>query len=216
MSSLLPSPSLLWAFSAASLLLAVTPGPGVLYIVTRSVTQGRAVGLASVAGVATGNLANALIAAFGLAAVLAVSAVAYSIVKYAGAIYLIYLGVVSLRSTRATSAANAPAVPPAGPKRAYVEGALVAMFNPKTALFFAAFLPQFVGAGPPSIARTVSLGVLFVFIAATSDTLYALSAEVVGPWLRRGDRGRWARYVPGSIFVALGLLASFTGRRPAP
>ena len=133
---------LLAAFLAASFVLAVTPGPGVVYIVARTLAQGRGAGLASVAGVAAGNLCNAVGAALGLAALFAVSSLAFSVVKYAGAAYLIYLGIKALRRP-ATVASPAEFAPPQK-RRIARDGFLVALLNPKTALFFAAFLPQFI------------------------------------------------------------------------
>ena len=136
--------AMMWmAFVLASLVLAVTPGPGVLYIVTRTLAQGRAAGLASVAGVALGNLGNALAASLGLAALFALSSLAFAVVKWAGAAYLVWLGVRALRQPPAAAAAAAPAFEPPRLARIVRDGFVVALLNPKTALFFAAFLPQF-------------------------------------------------------------------------
>src|SRR6202795_3646644 len=144
MHDLLPAWPLLSAFLVASLILAVTPGPAVFYIVTRSVAQGRRCGLASVAGVALGNLGNAIGASLGLAALFALSSVAFTVVKYAGALYLLYLGIQVLRGGAANGA------PPPGEhaplRRVFGDGFVVALLNPKTTLFFAAFLPQFMHA----------------------------------------------------------------------
>src|SRR4051812_38073975 len=144
MHQLLPPLPLFSAFLLASFLLAVTPGPGVLYIVTRSVTQGRLSGLASVAGVALGNLGNALGAALGLAALFAVSSVAFTVVKYVGAAYLVYLGIHALRAAAsagdgaaATEHQQAPSQPAIALRRVFLDGFVVAVLNPKTALFFA-------------------------------------------------------------------------------
>ena len=153
MSDLLPSWPLLTTFLVASVVLAVTPGPGVIYIVTRSLLQGRRSGLASVAGVAIGNLGNAFAASLGLAAIFAASSVAYSIVKYLGAAYLIYLGIKSIRSRVETSTPTVAEVPL---RTVFRDGLLVAVFNPKTAIFFAAFLPQFLTMGRPSASSSSS------------------------------------------------------------
>jgi len=212
------SPPLFAAFLAASFVLAVTPGPGVLYIVTRSATQGRAAGLASVAGVALGNLGNATAASLGLAAIFAISSVAFTAVKYLGAAYLIWLGVQTLRS-RASSGRGASDQrskgerPIAMLRRVFTDGFLVALFNPKTALFFAAFLPQFLPASAGSY-QTVALGAIFVLIAAVTDTCYALASGAVGPWLSRGNAAAGiGRTISGSVFIGLGLLTAFTGQR---
>src|SRR5256885_261899 len=138
---MLPPLPLLGAFLVASFVLAVTPGPGVLYIVTRSATQGRAAGLASVAGVALGNLGNAVGAWVGLAALFAVSSVAFTVVKYVGALYLVWLGMQALRAPAAQTAARVGAG--GSLRRIFADGFVLALLNPKTALFFAAFLPQF-------------------------------------------------------------------------
>lgn len=210
---LLPPWPLLSAFLAASLLLAVTPGPGVFYIVTRSLSQGRAAGLASVAGVALGNLGNALGAALGLAALFAASSLAFLAVKYAGAAYLIYLGIQAWRRPPAV-AQDAPLVvqPLGGIFRA---GFFVALLNPKTTLFFAAFLPQFLTVHDHLIAQTAVLGVAFVAIAALTDSLYALMAGTVRPWLwRRAGLGRIGQRLVGSAYIGMGLMTAFAGQRP--
>lgn len=213
MTELLPAWPALLAFLAASFVLAVTPGPGVLYIVTRSVTQGRGAGLASVFGVALGNLGNALGAALGLAALFAASATAFLIVKYAGAAYLIYLGVQTWRTAGHTSPASTAALPAVPLRRIFRDGLIVALFNPKTTLFFAAFLPQFVTATAPA-TQTVLLGVIFVLIATATDSLYALLAGTVRPWLlRRGGLGAWGRRLAGSFYIGLGVATALAGSR---
>jgi threonine/homoserine/homoserine lactone efflux protein len=214
MNDLLPPLPALIAFCAASLLLAVTPGPGVIYILTRTLAQGRPAGLASVAGVALGNLGNAIGAAIGLAALFAVSTLAFSIVKYAGAAYLIWLGIKTLRSRDAeTQSAEA------GPVRLasiFRDASLVALLNPKTAIFFAAFLPQFMSSTASTVWQSVSLGALFVLIAAITDAAYALGASAIAPSLtaRRGA-ARWGRWLAGSAFIGLGLFSAIAGSRNA-
>ena len=190
------------AFLIASFILAVTPGPGVLYIVTRSLTQGRRLGLASVAGVALGNLGNAVGASIGLAAVFAVSTLAFTVVKYLGAVYLLYLGVQAIRTPRTGDAAVAPA--PASLARIFRDGFVVALLNPKTAVFFAAFLPQFMNAETPAIVQSVTLGSIFVALAALTDTAYALAAGALAPVLVRARGVRAAgRYLTGGAFIGL-------------
>jgi threonine/homoserine/homoserine lactone efflux protein len=212
MEHVLPSWPLLTAFLAASFVLAVTPGPGVLYIVTRSVSQGRASGLASVAGVALGNLGNAAGASVGLAALFAVSALAFTVVKIAGAIYLIYLGVQALRAPVAVAATERP--PPVPLQRIFRDGFFVALLNPKTAVFFAAFLPQFMDATSSTVPQALALGAIFVAMAAATDTTYALAASSVAPVLARATAVRsLGRYLTGSVFIGLGVLAAFTGAR---
>ncbi|HEY5930911.1 MAG TPA: LysE family translocator [Burkholderiales bacterium] len=212
MTNLLPAWPLLSAFLLASLLLAVTPGPGVFYIVTRSLMQGRRYGLASVAGVALGNLGNAIGASVGLAALFAISSVAFIAVKYAGAAYLVYLGIQALR-------ARNPQLQPDLPKPAslwpiFRDGFVVALLNPKTAIFFAAFLPQFMNPGASGALQGIALGALFVAIAAVTDSLYALAASSAAPMLTQASGVRtMGRYITGGAFIALGLFAALSGSR---
>ena len=214
MQAIIPSLPVFAGFLAASFVLAVTPGPGVFYIVTRSATQGRAAGFASVAGVALGNLGNATAASLGLAAIFAVSSMAFVVVKYTGAAYLIYLGVRALRA--GTTAEGFPAdaaLPAIATRRIFVDGFVVALLNPKTAIFFAAFLPQFLPetTGP---LQAIALGGIFVLIAAATDSCYALASGAIRPWLLRGSALRSAgRYVSGGAFIGLGVLAALTGQR---
>ena len=208
----LPSGPLLSAFLLASLVLAIIPGPAVLYIVTRSLVQGRRSGLTSVVGVALGNLGNAIGASLGLAALFAVSSVAFTVVKYAGAAYLVYLGVQALRAPAPKTRAEAPR--PVRLQRIFRDGFLVALLNPKTAVFFAAFLPQFMDPALPAIPQGCVLGALFVGIAGITDTAYALTASTVAPVLARAGRLRAAgRYLSGGTFIGLGVLTAFGGPR---
>jgi threonine/homoserine/homoserine lactone efflux protein len=204
---------LIAAFLVASLVLAVTPGPGVVYIVARTLAQGRAAGLTSVAGVALGNLGNALGASLGLAALFAVSAAAFDVVKWAGAAYLLWLAWQALRRPAPADAALAASVGAAPAlARIFRDGFFVALLNPKTALFFAAFLPQFIadpaGAG---IAQTALLGLLFVAVAALSDSAYVLLASVLGRAFAGSGaasrtRARAAgRYATAATFAGLAL-----------
>jgi threonine/homoserine/homoserine lactone efflux protein len=212
METLLPAWPLLSAFLVASLILAVTPGPGVFYIVTRSLLQGRRHGLASVAGVALGNLGNAIGASVGLAALFAVSSVAFTAVKYAGAAYLLWLGVQALRRRPPAGATPLPAPASLGP--IFRDGFVVALLNPKTAIFFAAFLPQFMTSGGNHALQGIALGALFVAIAAVTDSLYALAASAVAPALTRADKLRaLGRYVTGGAFIGLGLFTALSGSR---
>ena len=193
-------------------MLAVTPGPGVFYVVTRSLMQGRLAGLASVAGVALGNLGNAAGAAVGLAAVFAASSVAFTIAKYAGALYLMYLGFQAMRAP--TGDGVAPTVPAAPAGRIFRDGLVVGLLNPKTALFFAAFLPQFVDATAAPLVQSLALGAIFVAMAAVTDTVYALAAGAVAPALARARGARAAgRYVTGGAFIGLGLYTALAGAR---
>ena len=213
MIDLFPPWPLFSAFLVASLVLALTPGPGVLYIVTRSLIHGRRSGLVSAAGVALGNLGNAFAAAVGLAALFAVSSLAFSVVKYAGALYLIYLGVQMFRSYPAEVSATIPASAPFG--FVFREGFVVALLNPKTTIFFAAFLPQFLSPDASPMLQSMLLGFLFVAIAAVTDSTYALAAGSVASALRGSAVRRIGRRLGGSVFIGLGIFTALAGSRGA-
>src|SRR5262245_52645527 len=146
----LPDPPRLGLFGVAAVVLLLTPGPAVLYIVTRSVDQGRRAGLISVLGVHAGTLVHVAAAAAGLSAVLVASATAFSVVKYLGAAYLIYLGIRQLVA-RAPEPADVTLAAAPRLSRAFIDGFIVNVLNPKTALFFLAFLPQFVTVSPGAV-----------------------------------------------------------------
>lgn len=212
---LLPPLPLFGAFLVTSLVLAVTPGPGVFYIVARSLSQGRLSGLASVAGVALGNLGNALGSALGLAALFAISTLAYTLVKYLGAAYLVYLGVKHIYAAKRKKDVSPEALPSAAPSRIFIDGFVVALLNPKTALFFAAFLPQFIHSEGSMLIQSIVLAGIFVLIAAITDTLYALLASAFGPFLsKRQGAGTIGRYAAGGAFIGLGLYTALSGQRP--
>ena len=199
------------AFVAASGVLAVTPGPGVLYIVTRTLSQGRRAGLASVAGVALGNFGNALAASLGLAALLALSSAAFDAIRLAGAAWLVWLGIQALR-TPAVDDGNGADPGPAD--RVLRDGVVVALLNPKTALFFGAFLPQFIDPRTASPSQSVWFGLAFVAIAACTDTVYVLAAAAVAPLLAGLRRASaWGRWLTGAIYLGLGLWAAFSDLR---
>ena len=203
---------LLLAFLVASLVLAATPGPGVIYIVARTLSQGRGAGLVSVAGVALGNLGNAIGASVGLAALFAVSSVAFSIVKLAGAAYLVYLGFRVLRPAAAAQANPRFGAPQFG--RIFRDGFLVALLNPKTAIFFAAFLPQFIEPGGSAMVQSAVFGAVFVLIAASTDTAYVLAAAAAAPMLGGMKRGAaLGRVASASVFIGLGLFTALSGHR---
>ena len=207
---LLPAWPLLSAFLLASLALAVTPGPAVIYIVARSLAQGRRSGLVSVAGVALGNLGNAGAASLGLAAVFAVSAAAFALVKLAGASYLVYLGVRMLRDERQDISYRTPEAVPL--RRVFRDSFVVALLNPKTTLFFAAFLPQFLDPGQATMLPSLMLGGLFVGIAALTDGAYALAAgTVAGALSERRRLQRGGRVLGGLSFIGLGVFAVASG-----
>lgn len=212
---MLPETPLLLAFVGASLVLALTPGPAVVYILARTIAQGRACGLASVLGVALGNLGNALGAALGLAALFAVSSAAFTVVKWAGAAYLIYLGVRMWRAAPPAASGGMPQVTAKPLARVFRDGFVVALLNPKTTLFFAAFLPQFIDAQVNPLTQTLALGCVFVAIAACTDLIYVGAASVVAPRLGRAARHAvWGNRLAGTSFIGLGVLTAM-GTRPA-
>lgn len=214
MHHIIPGGAMLAAFLLSSLLLAVTPGPAVIYIVARTLGQGRLAGLASVAAVVAGNLVNVLAAALGLAALFAVSALAFSVFKYAGAAYLVYLGLRALRGRPAAAADPEPDGKGAGLRRVFRDGFVVALFNPKTTLFFAAFLPQFMDPAIAALPQSIALGSLFVLIASITDCCYVLAAAAVLPLLSRSSGVQSAgRYLTGGALIGLGVLAAVSGGR---
>lgn len=200
--------SSLSVFVAASLALLIVPGPAVLYIVGRSLNHGRRAGVHSVLGICTGTLFHVVAAALGLTAVLRASPIAFSAIRYAGAVYLVWLGVRALRSGE-PSIESEP-VPDDGPLQIFRQGVLVNVLNPKTALFFLAFLPQFVNPARGAVGgQVLLLGGLFVGLSLVSDTAYALLAGTFGDYMRGNPRfWRSQRYVTSGIFVALGLIAA--------
>jgi threonine/homoserine/homoserine lactone efflux protein len=207
----MPDPSRLALFALASLLLALVPGPAVLYIVGQAVHRGRVAGLVSTLGIGTGGLVHATAAALGLSGVLASSATAFSAVKYAGAAYLIFLGVRTLLSR--TDAGPLALREERSFGLIYRQGVVVNVLNPKTAIFFLAFLPQFVKVDAGHVwLQLLALGVLFVTIALCSDAMYALAAGTAGELLRRSPRFLGVqRWVSGSVFVGLGVVTALSG-----
>ncbi len=209
-------PSTLWLFSLAALALLVVPGPAVLYIVGQAIDGGRKAGLVSMLGIQTGGLVHVFAAAVGISALIASSATAFTVVKLAGAAYLVVIGVLTLlRREPIDPDTRAPAE--RTPRRRYLQGIVVNILNPKTALFFLAFLPQFVDEDAGQVGlQVVVLGLVFLTLAVVSDGVWALAAGTAGEWLRQ-HRGflRARRYVSGSVFVALGVLTAFARRSHA-
>jgi threonine/homoserine/homoserine lactone efflux protein len=205
----MPNTERLPLFIFASIVLLLTPGPAVLYIIARSVDQGRVAGLVSVLSIEVGNFFHAVAAAVGLSALLFSSATAFSVVKYLGAAYLVYLGVRKLFSNSANM--QETKMEPQSLQRVFSQGVTVAILNPKTALFFLAFLPQFVDRSKGQVGlQLLTLGCLFVAMAIVSDSMYALLASSAGQWLK-SRRRMWLaeRYVVGLIYISLGVTAAF-------
>ena len=208
----MPELTTLLLFALAASVLVAIPGPNHLYIVTRSISGGRRAGLASAAGVETGTLVHVAAAAVGLSAIVASSAVAFDVVRYLGAAYLVFLGIRALRGEGID-------VPEAtgqngSLRRVYVDGVIVNVLNPKVALFFLAFLPQFLDPSRPVSGQVVTFGLVLIAIGLTSNVAYALAADALGGWLRR--RPGFARrqgMVVGGIYLTLGAAAALTGSR---
>jgi threonine/homoserine/homoserine lactone efflux protein len=198
-------------FLLAALGLLLVPGPAVMYIVTRSAAHGRRAGFASVLGVEVASLVHSMAAALGLSALLLASALAFQVVKYAGAAYLVYLGIRTLlvRDDDGAAAVNGEAKL----GQLFAKGLFVNLLNPKTALFFYAFLPQFVDPHKGAVqAQIFLLGILFVMLATCTDGLYSLLASSVGKLFFRSTKIRRARrYVSAGIYVALGFAAAVSG-----
>ena len=197
-------------FLLAALILLLTPGPAVLYIIARSMDQGRVAGFISVLSIETGNSVHVLAATLGLSAILMSSASAFTVVKYLGAAYLVYLGVRRLLTRDQDH--KIARVQRQSLRRIYSQGVLVATLNPKTALFFLAFLPQFVDPSAGSVTlQLLTLGGLFVIMAIMTDSMYALLASTAGGWLKKNRSFLSAeRYVVGSVYIGLGVTAALS------
>jgi len=208
-------PDQLLVFALASLALLLIPGPAVLYIVTRSAAQGPAAGVASVLGIQCGGMVHVLMASLGLSAILLSSALAFNLVKYAGAAYLVYLGLRTWFSREPLELGAAARQPL---RQIFLQGFVVNALNPKTALFFFAFLPQFVDpARGAAWIQFLLLGLVFIILATFSDGAYALLSSSLGGWFRNKAReprfAQGQRLVAGGIYIGLGLTAALTGNR---
>ena len=207
----MPSASTLVLFSLAAVALAVVPGPAVAYIVTQSVDKGRRAGIVSALGIASGGLVHVAAATVGLSALIASSAVAFTAVKLVGAAYLIAVGIRRILSRDEPQATLEPEQTPL--RQLYAQGVIVNVLNPKTALFFLAFLPQFVDRNGTVPLQVGILGLLFASIALLSDLAYALLADALAGRVRRsGHAARFRRFATGGIFVALGVTAAVAHR----
>ena len=204
----MPAPTTLALFMVAALGLFIIPGPAVLYVVTRSVDQGRKAGLISVLGIGTGTLFHVAAAALGISVLLVASALALTVLKYVGAAYLIYLGLRTL--LKRENSQEVDAAQPRKLSRVFFQGVIVNIFNPKTALFFFAFLPQFVDPARGSVAlQVLFLGGLFVMLGMCSDSIYAILAGTAGQWLKGNTRfRRIQRYFTGYMYIGLGIAAA--------
>ena len=208
---MIPSPSSLLLFVSAAIVLLAIPGPAVLYVTSRSIGLGRSAGFVSALGIGVGTLVHVAAASVGLSALLMSSAAAFSAVKYLGAAYLIYLGVQKLRGRE--SLVLSQEAPRTRLSRVFGQGIVVNILNPKTALFFFAFLPQFVDASRGTVALQIFfLGTLFAVMGVLSDSLWALFAGTLAERLKRNTRWmQTQRYISGGMLISLGVATAFAG-----
>jgi threonine/homoserine/homoserine lactone efflux protein len=208
-----PHASTLALFVGAAIALLLTPGPAVLYIVTRSVEDGRLAGLVSVLGICTGTLVHVVAATAGLSALLVSSALAFATVKYLGAAYLVALGIQALARREPLSSGRQ--VQRASLRRVFTQGVVVNVLNPHTAVFFFAFLPQFIDQSSGRVAvQMLGLGLLFVGLSAATDSGWAIAAGSAGDWLKQHPRfTRGQRYVTGGALIGLGAATAISGSR---
>lgn len=203
----------LLSFITTSLIILIIPGPGVTYVVTRSLTQGYLAGFVSALGLSVGVLAHVIAAVIGLSAVLLTSATAFAIVKYLGAGYLVYLGIRAISSTRKIDKIQALACQPL--RRLFFDGVVISVFNPKISIFFLAFLPQFVipEFGSETL-QILSLGLLYAALALITDSTYGILARSIKNTHRRMFvKDPILQYITGSFLIGLGLKAALTSQR---
>ena len=198
-------------FLIAAVVLAITPGPGIAYVVARTAAGGRSEGLASCFGTGLGGMLHVLCAALGLSLIIAQSAWAFNLLKYVGAAYLVYLGVRML--TRKDHVAQVEAVASQGPRRALVEGILVELLNVKTALFFLAFLPQFISSSEPLVPQLVLLGCICVALNTFVDIFAVFAAHrLLKSGVARAARARLMTRVSGITMLGLGAFLALAQR----
>jgi threonine/homoserine/homoserine lactone efflux protein len=213
----MPSSGLIAVFALATFVLTVTPGPGVLYVVGRSVGGGRMAGFASMLGIETGEAVYIAGAALGITALLATSAIALSVLRYAGAAYLVVLGIRAWRDgDRDTEPASGESAARAGHWGAYGRGLVVQLLNPKVAIFFLAYFPQFVRPGRPAAPQVALLGAIYLTIAVGTDACYVLLASWLAERLAKSPRARRRRArISALTYFVLAAAALVTGDRTA-
>lgn len=207
----MPSSTQFSIFLTAAFILAITPGPGILYVLTRTIKGGRGEGIASSLGTAVGGLGHVVAAALGLSAILATSAVAFGIIKYVGAAYLIYLGVRILLTAEEAHGMEEPLVKSSG-RVAFYQGVLTELLNPKTAIFFLAFIPQFINPATAVLWQFILLGTISVCLNTTADFIVVLFAGPIGQRLQTSARlRRGQRMFSGWALIALGTFTAVSG-----
>ena len=204
----MPSPATYGLFILTALVLLAIPGPAVLYVVSRSIDQGRSAGLSSVLGITTGTVVHVTLAAVGLSSLVLASQPAFDTVRYAGAAYLVFLGVRRLVTRRADDGVEQDA--PRTRRDLYTQGVVVNLLNPKTIVFIFAFIPQFVDVGAGHVwLQIVLLGLTFATLGLMSDSLYALAAGTVADRIRGTPLvARVERWFGGTVLIGLGVAAA--------
>ncbi|MEZ5175375.1 MAG: LysE family translocator [Acidimicrobiia bacterium] len=212
----MPDARTLALFAAASFVLVIIPGPAVIYILTRSISQGRTAGIVSALGVNIGTGVHVLGAAAGLSVVLANSVAMFNAIKWVGVAYLAWIGIRTIRMDDTVFTTETR--DPTALRRVFTEGVIVNMLNPKVAIFILAFLPQFVDtAAANPAAQTIVLGVTLIAVGVVSDSAYAFAGGHLGRLLRRRPHAaRTARIGAGATYLALAAVATFTGTRSSP
>jgi threonine/homoserine/homoserine lactone efflux protein len=200
------------AFVLASALMGLIPGPGVTSIVGYAIGSGRRTALASVAGMAAGNAVAITFSLAGVGAVLAASALAFSLLKWVGALYLIMLGLFTLFKGRDSSNEKADTSGAVSPRAAFLGNVAVGVFHPKTIVFFVAFVPQFISSKSAYAPQAALLALTFIATVLVTDTLYALAASAASHWLRRPGAALWSKRASGGVLIAAGV-ATATARR---
>lgn len=208
----MPSLETFTLYFTAAFMLAITPGPGMFYVLTRSIKGGQREGYASSFGTAIGGMFHVFAAALGLSAILATSALAFNLIKYLGAAYLVFLGVRMLMKTEALDLTESSEAPSTHYRRALTQGIVTEMLNPKTALFFLAFIPQFINLAEPVVVQFIALGSLSVFLNTSADLIVATLAGPIATQLRQRASLRHAqRIFSGGGLIALGAYVALWG-----
>ena len=200
-------------YIAAALALAVTPGPGIFYVAARTLAGGRAEGVASSFGTGLGGMVHVVAGSLGVSAIVLASADLFTVLKLVGAAYLVWMGIRTLLAKDIDP--QAPAMPPEKLRRVFRDGFVVNLFNPKTAIFFLAFLPQFVDPARGAVHwQILVLGLTFMGLGMISDAMFALAAGAAGDFLRRSRRFlRLQRWFAGISFIGLGVTAALATRK---
>ena len=209
----MPTLTTLFLLVTMTVLVCIVPGPDMLYIISRSTGQGRSTGVVSCLGIATGGLLQTTAVALGISSFFLVVPIAYDIIKYVGAAYLVYLGIrfILSREEMLTSSHDGKA----DFRKAFLQGSLTTLLNPKVALFYVAFLPQFVDPTRGHVPlQLLILGLLFNITSLAVDTSVALLASLLGTWLkRRSGAAKLIHWLTGSVLVGLGVRLAFSGRQ---